>query len=296
MLLSAGIGENTIDDEVDLAEERNRRMRNVAVWIVVIVALFLLTALLWLKRNTNTGWDVRPTAQLHTIDAALELFNNDFGGYPPSGAVDDANRPYCGAMKLAEATLGRDLMGFHAMSRFRLDGADPNSGQPLYAGHTPEMLKYRKGPYLQPENARAYRLVDVYGKGHTGPFREDMYVLCDTYEKKRPSGKKTGMPILYYRANVKATAHDANDPNSPANIYNYRDNQALVELGVPGDPKGVHPLANPRRFYLNTRSEKDKTTAKPCRADSYILLSAGYDGLYGTADDVCNFEWKYPQP
>jgi hypothetical protein len=29
------------------------------------------------------------------------------------------------------------------------------------------------------------------------------------------------------------------------------------------------------------------------REDSYILISAGKDGLYGTADDICNFEWKY---
>lgn len=27
--------------------------------------------------------------------------------------------------------------------------------------------------------------------------------------------------------------------------------------------------------------------------DSYILISAGWDGIYGTADDVCNFTWNY---
>ena len=174
-----------------------------------------------------------------------------------------------------------------------MDGTDPKSGTLLYTAQT---LADRKGPYLQEENANAFRLVDVFGKGHTGPFLEDTYVLCDTYEKKRPSGKKTGMPILYYRANTKATAHDVNDPNNPANIYNYRDNQALIELGVPGDSNAVHPLANPKRFYLNTKSDKQTIISKPYRGDSYILLSAGYDGLYGTADDVCNFEWKYRGP
>ena len=29
---------------------------------------------------------------------------------------------------------------------------------------------------------------------------------------------------------------------------------------------------------------------RPYRADSYILMSAGFDGLYGTKDDVFNFE------
>jgi hypothetical protein len=256
-----------------------------AIFVAVLIVVFCLDRVWKGPRGTYVGH----IKQIHSIDAAIELFSNEFDGYPPSGAVDDMNRPYCGAMKLAEAAMGRDLLGFHRLSRFRQDGTDPNR-RLLYKLET---LADRKGPYLQAENARAYRLADVYGKGHTGPFREDTYVLCDTFEKKRPGGKKTGMPILYYRANTKGTAHDANDPNNPANIYNYWDNQALVELGVPGDPNVVHPLANPRRFYLNTKSDKSIMVSKPYRADSYILMSAGYDGLYGTADDICNFEWRY---
>jgi hypothetical protein len=31
---------------------------------------------------------------------------------------------------------------------------------------------------------------------------------------------------------------------------------------------------------------------RPWRADSYILLSAGNDGLYGTVDDIYNFQEK----
>jgi hypothetical protein len=283
------MGKDRIDTQVYLADERNRRMRSLARCVVAVVVLLLVVYLYVESTICRPGIIVRQTPQLHAIDAATELFQNDFHEYPPSGAVDDANRPYCGAMKLAEATIGQDLIGFHPQSRFRQDGTDPN-GQLLYR---PQTMPSRKGPYLQPENARAYRLADVYGKGHTGPFREDAYVLCDAHEKKRPSGKKTGMPILYYQANTKATAHDMNDPNNPVNIYDYRDNQALIELGVPGDPKATHPLANPRRFYLNTQNDQSTTVSKPYRGDSYILISAGYDGLYGTDDDVCNFVWEY---
>ncbi len=88
---------------------------------------------------------------------------------------------------------------------------------------------------------------------------------------------------------------DPNDPNNPANIYNYRDNFAILRLGVPGAPNAVHPLADPKRFYLNTQNE-NITQSRPYREDSYILISAGKDGLYGTVDDVCNFEWKYREP
>ena len=44
---------------------------------------------------------------------------------------------------------------------------------------------------------------------------------------------------------------------------------------------------------MNTRSDKIVTTNRPVNADKFILISAGYDGEYGTADDICNFEWKY---
>jgi hypothetical protein len=35
------------------------------------------------------------------------------------------------------------------------------------------------------------------------------------------------------------------------------------------------------------------TARQPYRSDTYILLSAGYDGEYGTVDDIFNFEWRF---
>jgi hypothetical protein len=228
------------------------------------------------------------------MDTALGLFRNECEVYPPSDANDSTGKPYCGAMKLAEALMGQDLLGFHSKSGFWRDGLDLDTRMPLYPLNPPEdNLKQRKGPYLAAESAMAWRLADIYGKGKTGPFPEDTYVLCDTYIHKRSGGKKTGMPILYYKADRFGTSHDANEPANPTNIYGYRDNQALINLGVPGDPKAAHPLADPKRFYLNTRNHLIKTASQPYRADSYILISAGPDGLYGTADDICNFNWKY---
>jgi hypothetical protein len=138
-------------------------------------------------------------------------------------------------------------------------------------------------------------MADIYGRKRTGPFAEHVYVLCDVFERRRSGGARTGMPILYYRADVDGTAHDVNDPNNPANIYDYRDNQALIALGVPGKPEQTHPLADPKRFYRNMRTYKSKDVSRPYMADSYILISAGRDGLYGTADDICNFDWRCPE-
>jgi len=114
------------------------------------------------------------------------------------------------------------------------------------------------------------------------------------------TGKKTGMPILYYKADTSNNLHDPNLAPTPGdsmgNIYNYWDNHALVNLGKPWEEAGkasTHSLSNPARFYRNTRNNQITTVRQPYRTDSYVLLSAGFDGEYGTADDICNFEWKY---
>jgi hypothetical protein len=243
----------------------------------------------------------RQLAQLHSMTAALELHANEFAGHPPSDANDPVGVPYCGAMKLCEAVTGRDLLGMHTRSVFRADGPDTAGTLKLYLDDTEArrqvdrkaLLEERRGPWLQPENANAHRLVDIYGEGRAGPFNPNTFVACDVHGRRTAIGMRTGMPILYYRAAPNGTAHDVDEPNNPNNIYDYRDNQMLLALGVPGEPNAVHPLSDPKRFYKNTQNTKIRGRSVPHNADKFILISAGYDGLYGTRDDICNFEWQY---
>jgi type II secretory pathway pseudopilin PulG len=274
------------------------------VMSIIVILIGLLVPALNKARRYATY--VRQMAQLHSMDAAIELFNNEYGGYPPSSALDSRVAPetpeaYCGAMKLCEALMGQDLLGFHSNSGFRSDGRDPaNPALLLYpVPPTRDNLKARKGPYLQAENANAYRIGKIYGT-NIGPFDGQTFVLCDVYERQMKSGVKTGMPILYYRANTANNFHDPNLASTPVdskgNIYNYWDNHALVSLGKPWESGGTpspHALADPKRFYQNTESHRITTAKQPYRSDTYILLSAGWDGEYGTADDIFNFEWKY---
>jgi hypothetical protein len=242
----------------------------------------------------------KQNAQFHSIDAAVELFNSEFDGYPPSDALDENGKPYCGAMKLSEAMMGRDLMGFHPDSVFRSDGTG-NEGNVLYPKSNTGLevayqgsLKVRKGPYLPLENANAYTLADIYGEGNTGSFDPNSYVLCDVCRQVTHIGRGIGMPVLYYKADTSKTAHDVNDPNNPENIFDYRDNHALLALGVPGKPNLKHPLyENPKIFYEITINDRIAGPNRLYRADTYILLSAGKDGLYGTKDDIANFDFRW---
>ncbi|MHC4352161.1 MAG: type II secretion system protein [Planctomycetota bacterium] len=275
------------------------------VLIVIAIVLVVFVYFLYLLLMTpHVRWDpkLKQRAQLKGIDTAIELFNSDFAVYPPSDAMDEAGENYCGAMKLSEAVMGRDLLGYHPKSVFRSDGTD-GEGKVLYPNASllsPDEyranLAARKGPYLPLVNANAYSLEDLYGEGNTGPFGSGHFVLCDVFKqvKHQTIGKNVGMPILYYKADTSKTAHDVNDPNNPENIYNYRDNHALLALGVPGKPGVKHPMyEDPKIFYEITRNERNLAKSMPHRADTFILLSAGPDGLYGTPDDIANFEWKW---
>jgi hypothetical protein len=269
--------------------------------VLILIVIFAVLLLRELASRPHPVRSIRQSAQFAAMAAALELHANEFDAYPPSEANDPMGVPYCGAMRLCEGVMGQDLLGLHSESVFREDGFDGDGKADLYPddfdvledAHRDKNLVARRGPYLQAENANAYRLADIYGEGRTGPFDPNVFVLCDTFFKSRLGSVKIGMPILYYRADPNGTAHDADDPNNPNNIYNYRDNQALLTLGVPGEPNGVHPLSDPKRFYMNTQNTKIRGRSVPHNADAFILLSAGYDGLYGTADDICNFAWKY---
>jgi hypothetical protein len=105
------------------------------------------------------------------------------------------------------------------------------------------------------------------------------------------TGKRIGMPILYYKANTSRIAHDYTLTPPSQNIYNYMDNNELVGLNKPWDPTTPHTLfGNAPNFYQSTRNIKVTSMDRPYRVNSFILISAGFDGEYGTPDDVLNFE------
>lgn len=275
----------------------------VVMSIIMILMGILLPAFNAAKRYARK---VKQTAQFKSIDAGLELYLGEFEGYPRSVRLDENSQEYCGAMRLAEAMMGQDLLGFHPGSHFNCDDALPVD--PVWPdGYYPdpfdpendlahlENLRARKGPYLTVKTANAYRLSELYTNAAALLCNEERYVLCDVYTRvtNRATGRKVGMPILYYEANVSNILHDVTQPGE--SIYDYRDNHTLVQLGATWDPAVVHPLWQllpgvvGEVFYEITRDERITATPRPYMSDSYILISAGYDGLYGTDDDVFNF-------
>jgi prepilin-type N-terminal cleavage/methylation domain-containing protein len=281
--------------------------------VVAIIATLVAVLVPALNTVRRIAKEAKQKAQLATIELALETFKNDYGDYPPSSwwappPAPTGPQDYCGAQKLTEALVGWDLRGFHPDSDFRADGHN-DGGVYIYDPDNAVFLEQRKDPYLELATANVFRLgtsgagrldglFDFSGAGC--PLEEDTFVICDVFGVKpvltagmsRPV--KAGAPILYYKANT--SSKNIDDVVYENRIYNFRDNYPIVALrrladwNKPFSNRMVHRLENVTQFYEYIRDPKvPGDRAWPYRPNSYILISAGADGLYGTNDDIRNF-------
>ena len=114
--------------------------------------------------------------------------------------------------------------------------------------------------------------------------------------KNAATGKMTGSPILYYRANKLKTAHDVASAAADSCTYNVYDSIGGVMFqglagAIPSLVGGNHHMPGDLAWFYNAIANPNFTTPhRPYRAESFILHSAGPDGLYGTTDDIFNFE------
>ena len=279
--------------------------------LTVIAIIATLVALMVPAFNTvrRIARETKQKAQFTTIELALEAFKNDYGDYPPSNWFNPPTFDCCGAQKLAEALVGWDLRGFHPESDFRANGRN-DKGAFIYDPCNPIFLDQRKDPYLELASANVFKF-GTSGRGRLDglfdystiaspcPLAPNTFVLCDVFSVKpvsvpgSPRSISAGAPILYYRANTSSKNIDA--AAFEDRIYNFRDNFPIIALRRLADWKKpfqqrlIHRIEDFEQFYEYISDPKIEGRPWPYRPDSYILISAGADGFYGTSDDIRNF-------
>lgn len=189
-----------------------------------------------------------------------------------------------------------------------------------------ENVQCRKGPYIEAEKAGVADLRDIYpGTGNLyvpAASEGTMFVISDTFAKKNStfasamstagvSKKTVGMPVLYFKADTRKiqqrdkSVAAGTTPVNADRIYNWEDNKDIIECGTPWDN---YTNSLPSVDYLNKAALSDTDRMKifadmiinpmlnvgnrqlPYNSKSYILVSAGEDGFFGTEDDVYNFD------
>jgi prepilin-type N-terminal cleavage/methylation domain-containing protein len=232
--------------------------------------------------------------------------------------ADTAGEPINGAHRLAFALLGRDKLGCPAK---RATPATPtvgvNYGPDSIAGayytDTPkgsfsgnavaigswgddlDQKTTRKGPYIDPKGFGAV-------KDTSSDVNNYLFVLTDKYDKRVEESISTTADylnhssILYYAANERGKRLYANAAYTTINgesIYYPQDNARIAIADAGSAAKSVHFKNGytEENFFKFVEDEKAVigTTHRPYNSESFLLISRGYDGIYGTADDVMNW-------
>jgi len=293
----------------------------VVVAIIAFLVGILVPALGLLKRiSTN----LRQKSIFHGFETGLELFSKDFDGYPESTITTDSDgaTPYvCGAQHLVEAIVGRDERGFEPRTGwYAPNDSLYNSKVPtdLYDDSVDDSLNRRKPIYVElKKGTGVFTMRDLYGTGNCGDVYESDQsgrpcapVFTDVFRKKKitlsnSDSVKVGSPILYYKANS-TSRHFKVSPMPPYYdewIYNVLDNDSIVKLRRLDKATAKHHFASDYTapdpdnrtgieiFYDTITNPNVQTHEKPFNAKTFILISAGWDGIFGTKDDISSFDY-----
>ena len=182
-------------------------------------------------------------------------------------------------------------------SLYYIDGAsDPRPGQPHYP---------RIGPFVDVSKTKFAKqtspgVFEIPADRNKTPISS--LCILDAWDQ----------PILYYRANPSRSALVSEyGHNTATGIYALDDNVLFTgsvgqsQAGMDFGAGTTHPIATlgtwlpatptvpptpVGSFAHHLYNPNIKAVHRPHNADSYILLSPGKDGRFGTADDVANFE------
>lgn len=292
------------------------------VMAIIVVLIGILTPALSAARNRATKTAIK--AQINAMSVGLEAFSNDEGEFPASNVVlwaDDPDNPgpwldawelrgaanLQGAHILVDALAGRDFLGYDPRGP-QVGPGGPGAYDRWNAAND------RREPYIPVDGvdvtSQAQPPEDAAGviPGETQPTINN--IVCRVFRDK------FGWPILYYRASPKANQNTpimqtpGHRPNYGNGVYDGVDNELFTSYGA-GNPHkieeanldytlevDVEQLGNNfaefiRSFRASTYDQANSTLidfARPVKSDRFIILSAGKDGIYGTLDDVANFE------
>jgi prepilin-type N-terminal cleavage/methylation domain-containing protein len=291
--------------------------------VIGIIAVLIAILIPVVSRVRLAAQTANTTNQMHKISAAIQTYQHDFlaypgalpnaafappgpGGYFKSGSLTNA-ATYTQTEDAALAMLG-GLQGFNQGGTILLDwkpaeiGLGPVSFNPLqYQAGSPVVLP-RKSAYIErrPEDftplagGNPVQLKTIAELGLTYVNDSEAPEFMDLYSNPRP--------IVYMRANVGAKSIGG---ASQTIIYNSRISNTFradvhYDIGVvqpylnsakdfppaSGQPSNfatgnLDPNATAVQAYFTSSSGN---TAK--NAGSFMLIDAGPDRIFGTADDI----------
>lgn len=263
----------------------------IELMVVMMIIGVLATMLIPAVQAARIAAKVAKTKTLvFSLETALNMFKSEerLGRYYPPSYIPRLPMPddpwggtgpeydAWGAQTLVWAVTGADLLGTPGF---------PDADNERLVDMYRDRNRYpRYGPFIDPTNLDIAHPQDedcalsVLGRwaALSPPIYNVPPVILDAF----------GMPILYYRP----------DQNAPTtNIWDVlprRDNLGFTNLedGFSAIREDDGDVAY-ENFFMDRRTGEFSTggEVRPYNYDTFVLLSAGPDRRYGTADDVANF-------
>jgi type II secretory pathway pseudopilin PulG len=275
--------------------------------VIILIISMIVPGISYAKKIAK---DVRVRNQIKSLGEGVEAFYGQYEFYPPSERSGAGAGLYtCGSEKFTEALVGLDLHGYDPVSNF--DVVTSLASTRAYVGSA--SIARRKEMYITPimemlavdVNNAPTALYANWGNLYASPASGVKVgrLLCDAMKAKEIPGDggkmlNPGTPFLYFKANTDSKIFD--NTKATGNIYNYQDNRDLLELmPLPGetDKNGnlVKHAWSPavgggmKAFYDAITNPAITTQARPFNMNTYLIISAGADGVFGTSDDISNF-------
>lgn len=240
------------------------------------------------------GADGLGTPGFKTFRSGTEYWSRDTDAAPPSG---------------------NDPGGAYALEGVTRDPVHPRVGPFVDSKLERSVWNREEGSFEIPREVEASQGLGVIAPQRNYPVFLDTYGNPILYFRADKAGRLIAddSPIGSY---IK------NNPQRRG-IYHFEDNAALLDLNasspevlrlsinaapngephmlswgdddVPADPdiaNSPYGMSSGERSAFVAYIEDTKNASKitPQKADSYLLISAGADGIYGTADDIANFD------
>ena len=274
----------------------------VVISIIVLLLGLLLPAILWAQKD---AYITATEADMHALSIGLDQYHADFNMYPNSSIVDGSTGAYGGAIPQGAGyeVMAEALLGFLPGN---LDGYTPSwpSGTIWSTSSTLNqtqgftMAPYKKvyGPYM---SVTASNIFMVKGTSAAYPAQ---YYFTDAFGQAATTNAQL-LPILYFSANTNPVGTIASGNTKPTIFGDYYSNSSgsasipgIFNAGDDNNPPGptagaVPPSLAPSPGFLNLIGNTSQDNLVDAGetimgSDGYLLVSAGPDGAYFTADDI----------
>jgi prepilin-type N-terminal cleavage/methylation domain-containing protein len=299
--------------------------------VVAIISMLIAIFGAGIRKVKISQRNLQQKAVFHGIEVGLHLFSNEFDGYPDSAQVVEGStvtgaQRLAEALLGRDEQGFHPRTRWHPARDW--PATAPHPGQDLY---TPASKTDRKPQYVDLKRTGVHTIHDLWdGSNGTSVIYDSVAftnnatirspVITDVFNRNFAANvsEKVGMPILYFKADAgrRFRVNQTNQPvHNPADTeyrqwaYNFDDNIEVLKLPWLRDPtssleSGPIPPHYPDEdgdgvtdnfaqvFYESiTKPSTVDNWHKPFNPDTFILISAGWDGIYGTKDDITNFNY-----